>query len=57
MKYLYILFILTSCTDKSGTNLRISGKLDDQVIHEQLDTLKIRPYRVKSEPAIFVLIQ
>lgn len=53
MKYLYILFILTSCTDKSGTNLRISGKLDDQVIHEQLDTLKIRPYRVKSEPAIF----
>ena len=53
MKYLYILFLLVACTDQSGTNLPISGKLLDQATNEQLDTIKLRPYKVQSEPAIF----
>lgn len=53
MKYLCILFLLASCTDQSSTRLRMTSSSDDRLTNEQLDTLKLRPYKVQSEPAIF----
>ncbi len=53
MKYLCILFLLASCTDQSSTRLRMTSSSDDRLTNEQLDTIKLRPYKVQSEPAIF----
>lgn len=53
MRYLFILILFASCTGNSGLQLKLTGQVDNYKVKEQIDTLKIRPYKVKSRPAIF----